>query len=358
MNHILLSIPEDLPESVWQAWSHWQLQREDLQSPYFTPEFTRAVAEVRSDVEIAQLFDGGELVGVFPFQRGRLNLGRPVGGKLSDYHGVIGNSDVSIDPYQLIGQCLLGAWDFDHVPKSQATFAAHAVCEGASQQLALHEGFEQYCRNRKAAGSDVVAKTWQKARKLERECGAVTLMADDASQEHLDLLVAWKRAQFERTGIGDVLAMDWTTALLTNLLKSQSSNLRGTMSVLRVDEKPIAICYSLRSRGVLHGWFTAYDREFANYSPGLILFLKLAEVAASEGISLIDLGKGDERYKQSLATNSCELMEGSVSTNCLGVWLRRSWRNARCWLDHSNMKSIGGLREKLVAPLRNWMMND
>lgn len=358
MVQVILTIPDDLTTFAWQAWERWQSTQAELQSPYFTPEFTQAVSLVRDDVEIAQLFEAGELVGVLPFQRGAFNLGKPVGGKLSDYHGVIGAPGLALDPGQIVRDCFLGAWDFEHVPKSQVSFVPHAKCEGESPQLWLHEGFEHYCRDRKASGSDVVAKTWQKARKLERERGAVTLTVHDPSAEIFDLLVEWKRAQFARTGIGDVLASDWTIQLLKNLLASDSTALRGVMTVLRVDEKPVAICYSLRSRGVLHGWFTAYDRDFGAYSPGLILFLKLAEVAEREGITLIDLGKGDERYKQSLASSSCSMMEGSVTTNCLGVWLRARWRSTRTWLDQSAMKSMGGLPEKIVAPLRKWILND
>jgi hypothetical protein len=42
-----------------------------------------------SDVEVAVLIVEGEIVGFFPFQGSRWNIGKPVGGPLCDFQGVI-----------------------------------------------------------------------------------------------------------------------------------------------------------------------------------------------------------------------------------------------------------------------------
>ena len=94
---IELTTPERLSQRDCEQWS--QFQREDvaLESPFFRPEFTFAVASVRSDVEVAILRDSGETVGYFPFQRRRRELAKPVGGRLSDYHGVIAHKNACWD---------------------------------------------------------------------------------------------------------------------------------------------------------------------------------------------------------------------------------------------------------------------
>ena len=79
-----------------RLWAGMQQQNPALDSPYFRPEFTQAVAAVRNDVWVAIIRRNGAAVGYFPFQRGKLNLGKPVGGKLSDYHGIISAGDLAI----------------------------------------------------------------------------------------------------------------------------------------------------------------------------------------------------------------------------------------------------------------------
>ena len=59
-----------------------------LVSPYFCPEFTQAVGDVREDAFVGIVEDAGEFVGFFPFQRRALGVGKPIAGPLSDYQGL------------------------------------------------------------------------------------------------------------------------------------------------------------------------------------------------------------------------------------------------------------------------------
>src|SRR3954465_15727874 len=60
-----------------------------FESPYFCPEFTQALGSVRDDVRVVVIENDGRPGGFFPHQRTAWRRGRPVGGPLSDYHGVI-----------------------------------------------------------------------------------------------------------------------------------------------------------------------------------------------------------------------------------------------------------------------------
>ena len=100
----------------------------------------------------------------------------------------------------------------------------------------------------------------------------------------------------------------------------------GVLSVLYVGERPIAAHFGLRSRTVLSCWFPAYDPEFAKYSPGLVLHLRMAEAAAAAGIGMLDLGRGAAEYKDALKTGELTVHEGAVvRPGVLGAlhWLRR-----------------------------------
>jgi CelD/BcsL family acetyltransferase involved in cellulose biosynthesis len=50
----------------------------------------------------------------------------------------------------------------------------------------------------------------------------------------------------------------------------------------------------------------------ARYSPGLVLHLRMAEAAASAGLHHLELGRGDEPYKQSLKTGDLTVGEGAL----------------------------------------------
>lgn len=354
MSTIRLVRPAELGPQEWQLWSDFQTSNPLLESPYFRPEFTQAVAAVRSDVEIALLAEGDSVVGFFPFQRGSLGIGKPVCGKLSDYHGLIAASELALDPQALIRECRLAGWDFDHLV-AQRNFERFAQIREESPYLDLSQGYAVYCQGRRAAGSDVIAKTNQKARKCEREVGPLTFEFDCTDDELFATLRRWKSAQYERTGLADVFAFGWTVDLLNHLRRNQSTALACPMSVLRVAGKPACIALSLQAGGVLHCWFIAYDPQLAQYSPGAIFFLRLAETAAGLGIRRIDLGKGDERYKWSLASGGICVWEGTVGARSLPLLLRGAWRKTRNWVGNSPLRQATVLPARLVRPLRHWL---
>ena len=57
------------PEQT-EAWSTLQRGTDYLDDPFFSPEFTRAVARVRDHIEVAVLRESGQFVGLLPFERG------------------------------------------------------------------------------------------------------------------------------------------------------------------------------------------------------------------------------------------------------------------------------------------------
>jgi CelD/BcsL family acetyltransferase involved in cellulose biosynthesis len=355
INFHLVRIP-DLTPADWTIWLDIQERTGLYESPYFRPEFAQAVASVRDDVEVAILNQDGQTVGFFPFQRGKLNLGKPLGGKLSDYHGPLLRHTAELDAFDLLRACRLAAWDFDHLVSPSLSFASHVVSLDKSPQLDLAEGFAAFAQRRRDAGSDTIHRQGQKIRKLAREVGPLNFTFDAPNDtEAFELLKTWKSAQYVRTGLTDVFAFPWTLALLTHLREHQSGDFAVPLSVLRAGSKVAAVSLSLSSRGLLHSWFTAYNPELASYSPGMTHFIRLAEESPSLGIRKIDLGRGEERYKWSLASGSVEVAEGSITSPSLAIWLRNRWRSTRDLVRNSRLKETVRLPAKLLQPLRNWL---
>src|SRR5262245_20529667 len=105
----------DLNPSLVQSWRCLQESNSALANPYFCPEFTQAVSEVRQDVEIAVMEEKEKTLGFLPYQRSDYKIAEPVGGIFSDYQGLICDPTFEFDPIALIRSCGLVAWNFDHL---------------------------------------------------------------------------------------------------------------------------------------------------------------------------------------------------------------------------------------------------
>jgi CelD/BcsL family acetyltransferase involved in cellulose biosynthesis len=293
-------------------WSRLQDEDPALASPFFHPEFTAAVADARSDVYVAVMEDAGSVVGFLPFQRGRLPIGAPVGGGRSNYHGVIAPAGVDWDPVSLIRASGLRIWDFHHLLVSQRPFSRFHTRISDSFYVDISEGFDAYAGARRQAGSRLVPRVREKARRMEREVGPLRLEPHAADIDVLRTMMSWKSLQYRRTGMIDNFAIDWNVRLLERLHATQADGFEGMLVALYAGETLVAVDMGLRSRHVFHSWFPAYNEELARYSPGLVLFLLLLESAQSLGLRTIDLGKDYSLYKERMATGGVPLAEGSV----------------------------------------------
>jgi CelD/BcsL family acetyltransferase involved in cellulose biosynthesis len=299
----------ELDAGLVAAWRSIQQREPRLASPYFCPEFTRAVARVRRDVRVVVIENDGRPAGFFPHQRAGLGRGRPVGGALSDYHGVIAAADAAWRVEELMRAARLATWSFDHLVDPAGRFAPYTAALAASPQIQLKSTLPAY--------QDAA----RKARKLAREAGELTFELHDVSA--LSQLFAWKRAQYVRTANPDVFAVRWTGELVRNLMDVQSAPFAGLCSILRAGRRPVAIHAGMRSHSALHWWFPAYDPQYARYSPGIVLLLHLAEALRAARVDVLDLGKGEAPYKSALMTGVAELREGRVEMPSFLVAARR-----------------------------------
>jgi CelD/BcsL family acetyltransferase involved in cellulose biosynthesis len=320
------------------AWSDLQRAQPGLSSPYFRPEFTQAVARVRDDVEVALLEADGRPAGFFPFQRSRGGIGLPVGGRMSDFHGVVAEKDLVWDCPALLHDCRLAAWHFDHLPADQKSFQPYHWSTADSPYMDLSGGWDGYEAGQLCGHKNSFKRMMRKARQVARDVGDIRFEFHYPDPQLFDTLIQWKRRQYQATGVADVLALPWTVELLRQILVEQSEGFAGVFSVLYVAEKPAALLLSMKSHDILHAWFSVYGPDFIPFSPGLILWFELAKAAEHHGIRRIDLGKGPEEYKIHLMSGAIPVAEGSVDRRPMRRILRRSWRHAYEWLRNSSLK--------------------
>lgn len=309
-------VPGDrIPDAELDAWARVQETEPSLASPFFRPEFTEIVGAVRSDVALASGRRDGDDPIFFPFQRGRFGRGRPVGGRLSDYQGIVARGDPELDAPILVRSCGLRSWDFDAVIAGQRVFRPFQLRARSSPCLDLSRGFDAFAAERTAAGSEQVTDVLKQAERLAADIGPLRFEVHVDDPTRLELLMRWKSEQYRRTGAVDIFVYPWVREVVRRIQTTKNDGFAGLLSVLYASDSPVAAHLGMRSRTVWHYWLPAYDRRFAKHSPGLILLLRMAEAAPGLGIEQLDLGKGDALYKSRLANARVELAEGVVGAS-------------------------------------------
>jgi CelD/BcsL family acetyltransferase involved in cellulose biosynthesis len=313
--------PRRMPEEMRERWLGLQRQDPTADSPFLSPGFAAIAADVRPGVEVAVLSEGGEALAFLPFERHGA-VGRPVGAWLSDRQGVVAAPGVRLDAAALLRAAGLLVYDFTAVHADQPAFRAHHASTAVSYAIDLGRGFDGYARARRAEGSEAVGQTEARARRLGRAHGPVRFAMHDPDPAVLERLIAWKRAQYRATGVLDALAFPWARDLLRRVHAARSEGFAGVLSTLSVGSSVVAAHLGMRTASTLHYWFPAYDRDFAPFSPGLVLLLRMCQAEA--GIRTIDLGKGDLVYQRRFASGTLPVAAGFVSESPVASWSRRA----------------------------------
>lgn len=321
--------PRELGPSELERWRMMQAGDAVLQNPFLSPGFALAVDRVRDDARVAVLEQRGSIVGFLAYQLGRFGSGRPIGASLCDCQALVSVPGLEWDPQGLLPPCGLSVLEFDHLVASQAPFQPYHVSIAPTYVMDLSAGYETYLKGRLDSSRKSLKLALHKQRKLRIEAGELAFEFRSSNPEDLLTMMRWKSAQFRRSGWPDRFAEPWVRRLVADLFESDAPGSAGTLSMLRAGGRPVACFYGLRSPTVLSSWFPAYDPDFARYSPGFLLHLMVAEAAATMGIGTIDLGKGQEWYKDKLKTCDVDLAEAWIARPTAGALLRRLERAPR-----------------------------
>ncbi|MER7400419.1 GNAT family N-acetyltransferase [Streptomyces sp. NPDC000151] len=310
--------PGELSGADRAAWTAVQSQAHllgapVLGNPFLAPEFALAVGRCRRGVRVAVIREDGEPAAFLPFQRSALGVGRAIGLGVSDAQGLVHRPGFQWEARELLHACGLAVLEFDHLVEGQKPFEAQPLQPFPSPVIDVDQGFETYMARLRKQSPKFTRTTLAKERKLGRDVGEVRYVHDERDPAVLRRLIDWKSAQYRRTGRSDRFARPWITHLVEQLFHTRTDSFAGVLSVLYAGERPVAAHFGLRSERVLACWFPAYDPEFAKFSPGLILHLRMAEGAAADSMAYLDLGRGEKEYKDSFKTREIQVSEGWVT---------------------------------------------
>jgi CelD/BcsL family acetyltransferase involved in cellulose biosynthesis len=337
--------------SVWLALQTASGRRSPFLSPYWVQACAATSGPDRAHARVVMLHDGGEPVGFFPV-RIRGGAAGPVGAPMCDYQAIVGAPGLDVEPRRLLGALGVGRLDFASLLADQAAFARGVRGVAQSQVIDLSEGYEAYAVARRAAGTDILQDTAKKRRKLEREQGAAVFTVSRDAADFVRL-IAWKRAQYLASGQTDIFEAGWTQALLRSLFDqgAEASVFGGAFFTLHVDGKLAAAHFALRQGAVLHAWFIAHDEAFARYSPGVILINEILKWAPGAGVTELDLGPGDYRFKHSLANVKRDVAHGYIGRPSAAALVRSAAYRVRAAAEALPLGRFSALPGKAMRRL-------
>jgi CelD/BcsL family acetyltransferase involved in cellulose biosynthesis len=335
-------------------WEKLQRSNPDLESPYFCPKFTELVGEVRDRVYVTLIEEGGEIKGVFPFQKNALGQGRPVGGPLSDYHGIIAAPETAVEAKQLVKRSGLRAWEYDHLIGHERMGDTGLSATSRSPVIRVHNGYEHYLAELQKSGSSQIRKIENLRRRIEREVGPLRFTFQSRERPEFEAVLSWKSAQCKATGSSDTFSFTWARELVEKIFLEEDPSFQGVLSTLHAGEQLVAAHFGMRAGAVLHWWFPVYDHTFSKYSPGISLLFSVAEFAQDEGVKLIDMGKGEQLYKTRLMNDAIPITEGAVVASKLTSTLRRTAHSLQRQADKENRNPVIALPGRALNRLDRW----
>lgn len=286
----------DLSAELWQAFASLRDANDLYDDPFFDPDFASVVAEVRDDVHVIIASEGNVPVAFWPLHCRAGSWARPIGGPFSDWHGPVLAKDSELTPSDLLDGAGLPGF---------TAFALPAVLSGMrnTQRCGAHmtdlsEGWDVFLESQKARFPKHFKKMRRVTRNIEKDFSDVEYILDDRTDDAFSWLLARKRDQYLRTGKHDVLSPAWAQELMSGLRAHHGPRLRARLSTLRFDGRLAAAEFNLISDKVIHGWLTAYEGDFARYSPGFLLQHNILRQMPLCGLTRYDSGPGLDHYKK------------------------------------------------------------
>ena len=314
--------PGDLGSSEAMLWAKFQQGSPVTLNPFMSLTFAQSVGRVRSTARVAVVEENGKIGAFLPYELDAKDTARPIGWPMNDLQGFVG-SDLTLDARMVVKKAGLRAWRFDHALADQAVLTPYHFrgTTSRSWEIDLSNGYESYlsCRSK-----SLKMGITRKRRNLERHLGTASLEWNSSDPRYFHQLIGWKTDQYRRTGVYELFSDPAALRIAEELSTSVSEDCRGVVSVLSVGERPVAIHFGIAGPSRLASWFPAYDRDLHCFSPGLIMWFALAEHASTRGVTCIDLGCGQSRYKAQVAVESYETVEGAV-------WVSRTQQVVQHW---------------------------
>lgn len=319
-----------MSDTDWAVWADMRKGNPELRSPYFHPDYTRLLAELRPDVRIVCQYDeAGTPIAFLPIQGRR--FARPVGSPMSDYHAIITNRD-DVTYNSLLENSGIGAYHYSCATDIGRLRQPQILSTNETAAIDILTTADDWRKDRDGSYRRHLKSNRRRTRKAEEDIGAKRVELFSRDIDVYTALVKWKREKFAQTKKYDVLSADWTQALIRTLWeRGAQAELRCDMHALYFGDQLAAIDLGLSDGDVFHSWMVAYNDELSEYAPGIQLLEGLIDASSETGYRRIDMGEGLDGYKRHYRSASHEVVSGLVPLKGAAGRLSRIYAATERW---------------------------
>lgn len=289
-----------------ENWETLRLANPVYSTALLTPEFAQAIAIKRDDVRVVLVKSDNKLVGVFCGHSRPNGLVRPLGAPFDDYSGPIVADGYSLDFDEILA---VGGW---HSYRASTSVSGENTLVGASFADA---GRSYVVQLKDTSAADYLVLRYKEnpkrhknfrrlSRKLEKDFSNIEFRHGPPSEESLKLLYKWKSAQFKRSGLVDILSTSFSRKALDTFVElpySQTTQFGGFSTEIWIDGRFVAGHFGVRAKCDFHPWISAYDPDFSESAPGIVLLYRAIENMDEMGLKTYDLSGGHDHYKKYFA---------------------------------------------------------
>lgn len=303
--------PQTMSRELWQAFADLRDANTLYDNPFFDPDYARLVGEVREDTRIGVASNGEDILGFWALHVRPGGWSRPIGGPFSDWHGPVLAARAALSPEAFLRGLGLSGMTVSALQPSSSVTPMKMHRSGANVSD-LSQGWAPFLEQQQQNWPKHFKKMRRLYRNVDRDFSGISFQWDDRSDTAFDRLIELKRTQFDRTGLHDVLKPQWTQDLLDRLRHFEGRRFRARLSSLSYDDNRVAAEMVLQSDTVMHGWLTAYEPEYASYSPGNMLVQEMLQQMPEHGLTIYDAGPGLYHYKRHYSNMQIPLDTGVI----------------------------------------------
>ena len=337
--------PKDLTAADSTAWLRLAETEVGYASPLLGPDFAKAVGVVREDARVCIWRRDGRAVGFLAYHWRPGGHARAIGAPFSDYHGPV--AEPGLDCGAALKAAGLAAFRFTSLIDPAGVFAGGVSARTEAFVVELAGPAEAYLDNLRAASPKRFKNYRRLDHKLDREVGPLRIVAPDRSAVAFEQLIAWKRDQMVRTGVHDVLNVEWTRKLMRNLFESQVGNLHGMMINLYAGDRLVAGHFGVRRGGAYHPWIASTDPGLAAWSPGQVFLGRAINAMDDLCLTTYDLGPTHDHYKRPYVLRPRWVGEGLATAATLQGHAARMTDRAWDLAGARRAGAVSGLRRRL-----------
>lgn len=345
--------PSSLSAEDTAVWRAMTAAEPAFANPLLSPDFTLAVGAVRPEASVTIWRDAdGAPIAFLAHQKAQGGVARPVAGPMSDYQALISRREDRLDGAHLLGIAGLAAWRYTALIDPHGVFTPPSV-EHESHRIVLDAPTDAAAADYLEAIRAASAKKFKNYRRLghalEREAGALRMVAPDDSAAAFDRLMSWKREQLARTGVFNFLGPAWTNLLLESVFARREGDFRGLMMGLYAGDRLVAGQFGVRQGDYFHPWIASVDPEMSAWSPGQLFLTRAIEAMPALGLRAYDLGPSHDHYKRPYALTQVMVGEGAATARNAAGWINGAVEDAWTLAGAQRGGLLGKVRRRLDA---------